>query len=81
VIITGDKSDADTWMKQAQTLLGNTAELRGPFPVSFRTKSMKPRFICHILPPQDMVESKLISTLTPLASSAIIDLDPVAFFR
>jgi primosomal protein N' len=56
-------------------------ELRGPYPVAFRTKSQKNRFIYHILPPKDIQTEALIRHLLPLAKTAIIDLDPIAFFR
>ncbi len=65
-----------------ETTLPHTQyEVRGPFPVAFRTKSQKNRFIYHILPPKDVLNDELIHALTPLAKSAILDLDPIAFFR
>lgn len=80
-IVTGSESAAEAWMLHARDILGDEVLIRGPFPVSFRPQGVKPRHVFHILPPQNMAESKLISTLTPLSSSAIIDLDPIAFFR
>lgn len=56
-------------------------ETRGPYPVAFRTKSQKNRFIYHILPPKDVPNEDLIHELTALAKTAILDLDPIAFFR
>ncbi|HVM90979.1 MAG TPA: hypothetical protein VMU11_03735 [Verrucomicrobiae bacterium] len=56
-------------------------ETRGPFPVAFRTKNQKPRFVFHILPPPEATLEEIERVLAPLAKSAIIDLDPIAFFR
>ena len=56
-------------------------EVRGPYPVAFRVKSRKPRLIYHVIPPKDLAHETLIKALLPLAKTAIIDLDPIAFFR
>jgi hypothetical protein len=56
-------------------------ELRGPYPVAFRAKSRKNRLIYHLLPPKDVSNETLMKALLPLAKTAIIDLDPIAFFR
>lgn len=56
-------------------------EIRGPYPVAFRVKSKKPRLIYHILPPKDLGQRELLTTLKPLTKYAILDLDPIAFFR
>jgi len=56
-------------------------EVRGPYPVAFRVKSRRPRLIYHVIPPKDLANETLIKALLPLAKTAIIDLDPIAFFR
>jgi hypothetical protein len=56
-------------------------EVRGPYPVAFRVKSRKPRLIYHILPPKIVSNETLEKALLPVAKTAIVDLDPIAFFR
>jgi primosomal protein N' len=56
-------------------------ESRGPYPVAFRVKSRKSRLIYHIIPPKDIGQEALFRALEPWAKRAIIDLDPIAFFR
>ncbi|MCC6563500.1 hypothetical protein IT087_01255 [Candidatus Uhrbacteria bacterium] len=60
---------------------GNWCTVRGPFPVLYRPKSQAPRFIFHLIPSKDLSHRELMDRLKPLAKTAILDLDPIAFFR
>ncbi len=55
--------------------------ISGPFPVKHRSSSRGQRLIYLLRFPPHARETELLQWLTPLASSAIIDLDPVAFFH
>lgn len=55
--------------------------VRGPFPVQFRTKTQAQRSIFHLLPDSSVSQRQLIEDMKPLAKRALIDLDPIAFFR
>lgn len=78
-IVTGSEAEALAWKHQADAIRG--FDIQGPFPVAFLPSSRKPRFVFHLRPTRDMTDAELIRALTPLARSAIIDLDPIAFFR
>jgi len=79
-IVTGDEVKALVWKQKAEQLLADFA-IQGPFPVAFVPSSRESRFVIHLRPIKDIPEKTLISLLTPLAKSAIIDLDPIAFSR
>ncbi|MCC7522339.1 hypothetical protein IT407_00850 [Candidatus Uhrbacteria bacterium] len=55
-------------------------ELRGPFKVPHRPKSRKDRFI-WLASPKDQMSGELMDALAKLSTKALIDLDPIAFFR
>ncbi len=56
--------------------------LRGPFPVAHRPRTREARFVWHVQVPDGMKEETLNGALSALAKAgAIIDLDPIAFFR
>jgi len=57
------------------------AEIRGPYPIPYRAKSRKSRYIWHILPKTNTVSRELLDALTILSKQALIDLDPIAFLR
>lgn len=80
VIVSGSEAEALTWQKK---LIRSAPDMgiQGPFPVAFLPKTRTPRYVFHLRPPENISEKKLIALLTPLAKSAIIDLDPIAFFR
>lgn len=67
--------------KPTLTVSGAWCTLRGPFPVQFRSKSQSQRFIYHIIPAKDLSHRDLMDHLKPLTKTAILDLDPIAFFR
>lgn len=80
-IVRGDQTMAERWGREAERLFASRAELRGPFPVPFQPKSRTPRFIWHVLPKADVSERELMPALAKLSARALIDLDPIAFFR
>jgi len=80
VIVTGTEAQA---LSQKDALVTRLADfdIQGPFPVAFMPSTRMARFVIHLRPKIEMKERALISTLTPFAKNAIIDLDPIAFFR
>jgi primosomal protein N' len=56
-------------------------EKRGPYPVPYRTTKQEPRFVWQLLFEPNVTEAELIRIVQPFAKRAIIDLDPIAFFR
>ncbi len=80
-LVDGDEKTAHTWGEEVSQLLQKQIVLRGPFPVAYRPSTRSQRFVWHLLLPPDTSEEYLIRTLTPFARSAIIDLDPIAFFK
>lgn len=63
------------------TAIKKLAEVRGPYPVPYRVKSRKSRYIWHVLPKTTTVSRELLDALTVLSKQALIDLDPIAFLR
>lgn len=57
------------------------AEVRGPYPIPYRVKTRKNRYIWHILPKTNVVSRELLDALSTLSKQALIDLDPIAFLR
>ncbi|QQR61064.1 hypothetical protein IPH19_01195 [Candidatus Uhrbacteria bacterium] len=57
------------------------AEVRGPYPIPYRVKTKKNRYIWHILPKTNTVSRELLDALSSLSKQALIDLDPIAFLR
>ena len=80
-IVKGTEQKADQFQKNAARACGPSVEIRGPFLVPHTPKSREERRVWHLLFPRETTESVLTEQLTPLARSAIIDLDPIAFFR
>lgn len=60
--------------------LESFGEPRGPFQVPFRPKSRKNRYI-WLLSPHSPMNDELMQKLHSLSKTALIDLDPIAFFR
>ncbi len=79
-IVTGAESKAFAWKQKAEQALQDF-DIQGPFPVAFVTSSRDARFVIHLRPRLEIKEKELISLLTPFAKTAMIDLDPIAFFR
>lgn len=80
-IVTGDESKAYDWLERAEKIIQPKPQIRGPFPVAFRPTTKTKRWIIHLLFDPRIEERVLIQQLTPFASSAIIDLDPIAFLK
>ncbi len=60
--------------------IGNVT-IQGLYPVEHRG-TREARWIAHVIAPQELPESAFLSALTPaVASDALIDLDPIAFFE
>ncbi|MCE9586262.1 hypothetical protein K8R04_03010 [Candidatus Uhrbacteria bacterium] len=57
------------------------ADVRGPYPVPYRVKTRKNRYIWHVLPKTNTVSRELLDALSTLSKQALIDLDPIAFLR
>jgi hypothetical protein len=52
-----------------------------PYPIPYRVKTRKNRYIWHILPKTNTVSRELLDALSSLSKQALIDLDPIAFLR
>lgn len=63
------------------TPIRKLAEVRGPYPVPYRVKTRKSRYIWHVLPKTNVVSRELLDALSILSKQALIDLDPIAFLR
>ena len=81
ILVDGTEQEATRWMEKTKPTLDANVQWRGPFSIPFRAASRRERQVWHLLLPPDTTEQRLIAQLTPLARSAIIDLDPIAFFR
>ena len=69
---------------ESETLLApikKLADVRGPYPVPYRVKTRKNRYIWHVLPKTNTVSRELLDALSALSKQALIDLDPIAFLR
>ncbi len=81
LIVDADEAKAETWKTKLETTLGKNATLHGPFAIAFRPSSRRKRFILHAIFPRDTNDADLIRAFHPFAKDALIDLDPIAFFR
>lgn len=82
VIVTGSETDALAWKDHVSYPLSLvSSEWRGPFAVANRPTSRSARWIWHLVFPQQASDEGVIDTLKPFSGSAVIDLDPVAFFK
>ena len=81
ILVDGTEQEAIHWMEKAKPTIDPNAQWRGPFHIPFRAKSRRERHVLHLIFLTDTTEQQLITQLTPLARSAIIDLDPIAFFH
>lgn len=80
-LIDGTETTVATWLTQAKQLLREQGTIEGPFPVEFRRPGSGARSVVHLLFSPEISESSLVELLQPLATSALIDLDPIAFFK
>lgn len=81
ILVTGTESDASRTMDELRNRVPPGLELRGPFPIEYRSTSRGRRFVLHaVATGTGSKERDLRNLLEPLAGRAIIDLDPVAFF-
>lgn len=80
-LVDGHETEVQTWIRQAKDLIQRTGELEGPFPVLFRRPGSPARFVVHLLFSPEIAEAQLVTLLRPLADRALIDLDPIAFFK
>ena len=80
ILVDGTEQKASALLSSIQDRLPSGMELRGPFPVPFRAKSRKMRYVIHLVAKGSVTEKALRLLLEPLVGRAIIDLDPIAFF-
>ncbi len=82
ILVDGSEEEAQAWGERAKASLDATWELRGPWPVAYRSKGRSTRFVWHAVTGPDAPDADLIKLFTPLAGQGVlIDLDPIAFFR
>ncbi len=81
-IIQGTDADAERWMAKIKTrIIEAHGELRGPYRVEYRTKTQRSRWIVHTIFPLHIEQKRLTAIFKPFANEALLDLDPIAFFR
>ncbi len=80
-LIDGSESAVQTWLEAAKQSLQGQGTLEGPYPVEFRRTGASARSVVHLLFSPEITEAALVERLRPLAATALIDLDPIAFFK
>lgn len=80
-LIDGTEAQVTQWITRAKQLIKTQGTLEGPFPVEFRRPGSGARSVVHLLFSPDVSEAALVDLLRPLAGEALIDLDPIAFFK
>ncbi len=81
-LVDGNEADAHRWSKTAESAVKTAGgELRGPYAVAYRPRSRKARWVIHAVFPKTVEHKRLMAVFQPLGKNAIIDLDPIAFFR
>lgn len=81
LIVDADEAKVASWKAMLETRLGKAATFHGPFAIAFRPSSRRQRVIWHAIFPRDTPDADLIRLFQPFAKEALIDLDPIAFFR
>jgi primosomal protein N' len=79
-LLDGSTDDAEQFVKLCDEALPETWKSRGPYEVTNRVKTKKPRHVIHLFPPQDADEGEILSIMETFTKQVIIDLDPIAFF-
>ncbi|MEK7473466.1 MAG: hypothetical protein AAB668_01920 [Patescibacteria group bacterium] len=81
-LVDGNASDASRWIETAAPSVKTAGgELRGPYAVAYRPRRRKARWVVHAVFPKTVEHRRLMAIFQPLTKNAIIDLDPIAFFR
>jgi primosomal protein N' len=80
-LIDGPESVVNTWIETAKLRIAGQGTLEGPFPIEFRRAGASERSAVHLLFSPELSEGTLVELLQPLATTALIDLDPIAFFK
>ena len=81
-LIDGTESIAHRWAQAAQSLIKSAGgTLENLAKVSFRRTGSHERWVAHLVFSPEVSEASLIELLQPLAKEALIDLDPIAFFK
>lgn len=80
IIVTGNADSVSAWREKHEKHL-EAFDVQGPFFVPYLPQTRAPRAVFHLRAKSKLEREHIIRLLTPLAKSAIIDLDPIAFFR
>jgi primosomal protein N' len=80
-LIDGQESAVQAWVKQAKERLHDQGTVELPSKINFRRAGSSERWVVHALFSPEMSEAALVKLLQPLAKDALIDLDPIAFFK
>lgn len=80
-LIDGSEEALGAWIEGARARIATHGTLEGPYKLPFRGTGRTERWAVHLLFSPDMPEASLIKLLQPLAATALIDLDPIAFFK
>ncbi len=80
-LIDGNEATVSSWIAHAKLRLAGQGEVESPSKISFRRPGSSERYIVHLLFSPEVSEAQLVTLLNPLAKGALIDLDPIAFFK
>lgn len=80
ILIDGNEKAAQALFKELESVTPGGWRLNGPFPVLFRAKTRKERWVVQLVTAAGVTDDALLTLLNPFKSRAIIDLDPIAFF-
>jgi primosomal protein N' len=80
-LIDGPEKEVATWIEAAKLRIAGQGTLEGPYKIEFRRAGASERTAVHLLFSPDTPENVLVELLQPLAKDALIDLDPIAFFK
>lgn len=84
LLVDGSAEHADGVRRRILRTLSGFAglqDVRGPFPVAYRPRGRRTRFVIHVVFAKHVPSGRLSTVFRPLAQDGIIDLDPIAFFR
>lgn len=80
-LIDGPEKTVTSWIAAATLRITGHGTLEGPYKIEFRRAGASERTVVHLLFHPTMPENVLVELLQPLAKGALIDLDPIAFFK
>lgn len=80
LLVDGEIAKAETLRDELSAAVAADWNVRGPFPVTFRSYTRTPRHVLQLVAPTGTTDDALVATLAPYKNRVLIDLDPIAFF-